>query len=82
MQYLLIIVLFISMFYKSVFSESIAGSAKLEANITLISRGIHMVCFDMNVNVCFHFRGFETIIALPLSIGIFAHLGKYFRLQI
>ena len=66
-----------SMFYKLVFSESIAGFTKLVTNIALISWGLHMVCFNVNINVCFHFGSFVAIIALPLSVGILAHLGKY-----
>jgi len=65
-----------SVFDKLVFPESIAGGAKLVANITLISWGLHMVGLNVNINVCLHFGCFAAVIALPFSSGILAHLRK------
>ena len=71
-----------SVFDKLVFPESIAGGAKLVANITLVSWGLHMVGLNVNINVCLHFGCFAAVIALPFSSGILAHLRKDQRLQI
>ena len=52
---LLIIVFIMPVFNKFVFSQSITCCTKLITNVTLISRGIYMVGFNMDINVCFHF---------------------------
>ena len=62
------------MFSVLVCSQSISGTTWFSANITTVSRGLNMRCFNMFKYVCFHFWYSTTVKTLPLTVISFLHL--------